>query len=198
MDESSVEAQQRPGGYVGEVMHDTHEMVFGSLLETIGPLDAPQSDADLMEILERVLDSALNTVHADDGSLLVRDDETDELVFALVQGKVPTKDLLWRRLTPGQGIAGWVVRNRKTAVVNHPVNDRRFYCDLDKQLHFNTRSLMAAPIIGGGEVLGVIEVLNKRDNMPFTSKDEYRISQMCKVAGDLLHAMICELDKRDP
>ena len=44
-----------------ESPEDTHEIVLGSLLATVGQLDAPQSDADLMEILERILDSALGT-----------------------------------------------------------------------------------------------------------------------------------------
>ena len=109
-----------------ETAEDTHELVLGSLLAAVGQLDAPQSDADLMEILERILDSALTTVHAKDGSLLVRDDETDELVFALVRGDAASKDLLWRRLPTGKGIASWVVENAEAAVVNDTQTDKRF------------------------------------------------------------------------
>tara|TARA_B100000029_G_scaffold463123_1_gene496179 strand:- start:426 stop:710 length:285 start_codon:yes stop_codon:yes gene_type:complete len=68
-------------------MEDTHEIVIGTLVQSLGRLEAPQSDADIMEILERVLSSAVVTVHARDGSLLVRDDESGELVFAIVHGE---------------------------------------------------------------------------------------------------------------
>ena len=181
-----------------ESPEDTHEIVLGSLLAAVGQLDAPQSDADLMEILERILDSALKTVHAKDGSLLVRDDETDELVFALVRGEAASKDLLWRRLPAGKGIASWVVANGEAAVVNDTHTDRRFYGELDQELSFETNSILAAPIIGGDEVLGAIEVLNKRNGLLFDERDRLRLSQLCRVAGDLLYAMIRELDRKEP
>lgn len=181
-----------------ESPEDTHELVLGSLLAAVGQLDAPQSDADLMEILERILDSALATVHAKDGSLLVRDDETDELVFALVRGEAASKDLLWRRLPAGKGIASWVVENAEAAVVNDTQTDQRFYGKLDQELKFETSSILAAPIIGGKEVLGAIEVLNKRSGLLFDERDRLRLSQLCRVAGDLLYAMIRELDRKEP
>ena len=184
--------------YTPESPEDTQEIVLGSLLASVGQLDAPQSDADLMEILERILDSALETVHANDGSLLVRDDETDELVFALVRGKAANTDLLWRRLPAGKGIASWVLERAEAAVVNDTQTDTRFYGQLDQELEFETNSILAAPIIGGDEVLGAIEVLNKRSGMLFDERDRQRLSQLCRVAGDLLYAMIQELDRKEP
>ncbi len=166
----------------------------GSLSESIGNLDEFPSDAEIMEILENVLDRALRAVNAKDGSLLVRDEETDELVFALVQGDASNKDLRWRRLPPGEGIASWVVRNGEAAVVNDTHTDKRFYEGLDKEFEFRTNSLLAAPIIGGGEVLGAIELLNKRDGQLFDDNDRERLASMCRFAGELLYSLIRRLD----
>ncbi len=150
----------------------------------------PLSDADLMGILEMILDHALRAINAADGSVLVRDEHTGELVFALVQGDVPDRDLLWRRLPPGKGIASWVAKNGATALVNDAGADNRFYAGLDRELKFSTHSILAAPIIAGKEVLGVIEVLNKRDGMLFEEDDRVRLSGLCQVAGDLLFSLI--------
>ena len=109
-----------------------------------------------------------------------------------------SKDLLWRRLPAGKGIASWVVEHGEAAVVNDIQNDGRFYAQLDQELKFETSSILAAPIIGGDEVLGAIEVLNKCNGMLFDERDRLRLSQLCRVAGDLLYAMIRELDRKEP
>ena len=46
-------------------------------------------------------------------------------------------------------------------------------------VEFNTRSLLAAPLEGGGRVLRVIELLNKRDNRLFSLGDQTLLSIIC-------------------
>lgn len=177
---------------------DTQEIVLGSLLAAVGQLDAPQSDADLMEILERVLDSALQTVHANGGSLLVRDDETDELVFALFRGDVDSKDLLWRRLPAGEGIASLVVENGEAVLANDAQTSTGSFAGVDPVFRSVANSILAAPIVTADEVLGAIEVVNKHDGLPFSELDRLRLAQLGRVAGGLLSAMIQELDRNEP
>jgi len=178
-------------------LEDTQEIVVGSLVQSLGRLEAPQSDADIMEILERILMSALITVHAKDGSLLVRDDDTNELVFAIAQGERPNKDLLWRRIPSGKGIASWVAENRQAAIVNDTGEDSRFYGGLDEELSYDTHSILAAPIVSDDELLGVIEVLNKRNAGPFNEHDKDRLAELCKVAGEILGVMIRQMERDD-
>jgi GAF domain-containing protein len=178
-------------------VEDTQEIVVGSLIQSLGRLEAPQSDADIMEILERILMSALITVHAKDGSLLVRDDDTNELVFAIVQGERPNNALLWRKIPPGKGIASWVAEHRCAAIVNDTGEDSRFYGGLDQELAYATHSILAAPIVFGDELLGVIEVLNKRNSEPFNERDKDRLTELCNVAGEILGAMIRQMGRDD-
>lgn len=159
---------------------------MNSLMEAV---ENPPSDVEIMDIMRDVLQNTLKAIHARDGSLLVRDEATNELVFALVEGDGPKGNILWRRLPAGQGIAGWVVENRRAAIVNNVLSDDRFYAKFDEEGAFRTRSVLAAPIIGGAQVLGVIEVLNKRDDMLFNSGDRARLSLICRVAGELLYRM---------
>lgn len=161
-----------------------------SMQNLIEAVERPLPDAELMELLSDVLANALQTINAKDGSLLVLDEDTSELVFVLAHGDVSQERLAWRRLPPGEGIAGWVAKNRRATIVNDAQVDDRFYPAVDNELGFRTQSVLAAPIIGGGRVLGVIEVLNKNDGKLFSMADQTLLTLMCRFSGELLYTMI--------
>ena len=66
-----------------------------------------ESLTDLIDLLDDLLAAALAVVDASDGSLLLLDEDTEELVFAVVRGSARNQ-LTGFRLPPGKGIAGWV------------------------------------------------------------------------------------------
>jgi hypothetical protein len=70
-------------------------------------------DAEIMDLLEAILTNARRTINAKDDSLLVLDEDTEELVFVISQGDVKEEFLHWRKVPPSQGSAGWVVQNRR-------------------------------------------------------------------------------------
>ena len=152
--------------------------------------EQPRRDDQIIDILEDVLVHARRAINAKDGSLLVLDEATEELVFVIVQGEIPREHLAWRRIPPHQGIAGWVARERRATIVNSTQSDDRFWGDIDKELGFFTNSVLAAPIIGGGRVLGVIEVLNKLDGLRFNAGDEALLTLVCRFAGEVLFNML--------
>jgi len=152
--------------------------------------EKPRPDDQIMDLLEDVLALARRAINAKDGSLLVLDEGTEELVFVIVQGDIPRTHLAWRRIPPRQGIAGWVVQERRATTVNNAQADERFWGDLDEELGFFTNSILAAPIIGGGRVLGVVEVLNKLDGLQFNTEDQALLSLVCRFAGEVLFNMV--------
>ena len=147
-------------------------------------------ETEIVELLEDILGNVMATIGAIDGSLLVLDEDTNELVFVISQGKLPQENLHWKRLPPGEGIAGWVVQHRRATIVNDTHTDNRFYGEIDSEFEFNTRSLLAAPLEGGGRVLGVIELLNKSDNRLFSLSDQTLLTIICRFAGELLYTLI--------
>ncbi len=144
---------------------------------------------DVMDVLEQILRNALDAINAEDGSLLVRDEDTGELVFVLAMGDIPQDKLAGLRLAPGQGIAGWVAEHREPTIVEDAHTDKRFYRGVDDTFEFYTRTVLAAPILGGGRVLGVIEVLNKQVGRGFTVDDLSLLMLVCRFAGELLHSL---------
>jgi GAF domain-containing protein len=152
--------------------------------------ETPRRNDQIMDLLEDVLDQARQAINAKDGSLLVLDEDTDELVFVITKGDIPSEDLIWRRIPQGEGVAGWVVREQRPTIVNNPQADDRFWDTLDGELGFSTDSILAAPILGGGRVLGVVEVLNKHDGLQFSAQDQALLGLTCRFAGELLFNLV--------
>ncbi len=158
-----------------------------SLNALMEALDDLSPDAEIMPLLDRILYNGLMVVNATEGSLLALDDETGELEFVLAQGTVGREKLIGQRLPPGKGIAGWVAKNNKPTIVNNVQADYRFYSAIDDRIHFQTNSVLAAPIAGGGRVLGVLEMVNKHDGKPFTATDQTLLTILCRFAGEILN-----------
>jgi GAF domain-containing protein len=153
--------------------------------------DASEGDVSshIVELLEQILRNALEAIDARNGSLLVLDEDSGELVFVLALGEVPPSSLTGVRLPPGTGIAGWVADHREPTIVEDARKDPRFYPGVDDAFQFNTKSLVAAPIVGGGRLIGVIEALNKEAGRSFSADDLALLMLLCRFAGELLHSL---------
>ena len=176
----------------------TLRQFIDSMQNLTDAVERPRGDAEMMLLLRDILVHALQAINAKDGSLLVLDEDTGELVFILTHGDLSEDKLKWRRLPPGKGIAGWVAQNRRATIVNDARKDERFYDDVDKEFQFRTDSVLAAPIVGGGRVLGVIEVLNKSASIPFHGGDQTLLTLVCRFAGELLHTLIQQTKEDQP
>ena len=127
------------------------------------------SSLELDTVLHQALESVSQVLDAPEGSILLRDPETDELVFEHVLG-VSEMVLRGYRLAPGQGVAGWVVQQGQAVRVNDMDHETRFYAGVDAATGFETRSLLCVPLRYRGETVGVTEIINKRQGK-FTVED---------------------------
>jgi GAF domain-containing protein len=157
-----------------------------SLMDAIDELDPK---AEILPLLDRILFNAMTVTNSKDGSLMVLDEEKGELAFVYARGDVSSDKLAGQRLPVGKGIAGWVAQNAKPAIVNNARTDARFFAGIDDAYKFTTNSVLAVPIIGKGQVLGVIEVLNKQNGRPYAETDQVLLTLLCRFAGDVLHSM---------
>lgn len=139
----------------------------------------------LLPLLKDVFTRSLSLLNAPEGSLLLLDDETHELKFVLVQGAI-AEGLLGYRIPADEGIAGWVIQNAKPALVRDVRRDWRFSDTIDDAFKFRTQSIAAAPLIGNGRVLGVLEALNQPVDEPFSEMDLTLLALTCRFAGEVL------------
>lgn len=129
------------------------------------------STLDINLLLDRLLNSAVEILECEAGTLFIVDQETQELVFSVTVGPVAA-DLVGQRLPPGTGLVGKAVESRSPVVANDVLRDKSWFAKPDKQTGFHTRSLLVFPMIVKDAVVGVIEVINKRSGMPFTNADQ--------------------------
>lgn len=64
-----------------------------SMQNLMEAVEQPLPEAELMELLSGVLANALQTINASDGSLLVLDEDTNELVFVITHGEAQKDQL---------------------------------------------------------------------------------------------------------
>ena len=120
---------------------------------------APQTDPVMAELLQSVVDVARAIFGAAASSILLLDEEADELIFHAVSGE-GQEFLVGRRFPAGQGIAGWVVGSGEPMVVDDLRSNASFDRSVAEATQYVPDALMAAPLVHGNRVLGVLEVLD--------------------------------------
>jgi signal transduction histidine kinase/putative methionine-R-sulfoxide reductase with GAF domain len=124
----------------------------------------------LSELLETVMRLAREVVRAETGSLLLMDQATGELYFDVALG-AKGGALQQIRLKKGEGIAGWVAEHRTHALVHDASTDPRWAQKADETSQFQTKTLMAVPMLVKDKLVGVMEAINRLDGSPFTEID---------------------------
>ncbi len=137
------------------------------------------STLELEPLLERVLQSAVDILGCEAGSLFLIDEETTDSVFKVAVGSV-AGDLIGQRVPAGRGIVGSAAQSGQPVIVNDTASDPRWFQKTDKTTNFVSRAVMAVPLRVKERIIGVIEVINKRDGSPF---DEEDISLLTAFAG---------------
>ncbi len=128
------------------------------------------STLELEPLLQNILQSAVYILNCEAGSLLLVDEQTDELVFRVAAGPVAT-NLVGLRMAPGTGVVGRSVKSREPIIVNNVQNTPEWFSKTDKQTGFSTQALLVTPLEVKDNVIGVIEVINRRDGLPFGNDD---------------------------
>jgi GAF domain-containing protein len=145
-----------------------------------------EPDTNLVQLLDDLLGSALSVLGCGDGSLLLLDDETEELVFVVVHGTARQR-LTGYRLPPGRGIAGWVADNKEPAIVPDVQKDPRFFPQVDETFGFRTQTLACVPLLDGDRTVGVIEAINKIDGREFSPEDHLLLMVVAQLAAVAIH-----------
>lgn len=163
---------------------DARRTQFEDLIRTTSELDQSTSELsyfikvgkaltstlDTGSILDIIMEKTNELVKAEAGSVLLLDNEKNELYFELAEGE-KKHDIKRFRLKVGEGIAGWVALHGEPIIVEDVATDKRFCHKIDDSLDFKTRSILCVPLRSKGKILGVLEVINKINGKPFDQKD---------------------------
>ncbi len=144
--------------------------VIHSLIALLQSLDLTTPQTNPQMLLNNILTAALKAVDSKDGSLMLLDEEKNELVFVQVIGASKEK-LTGYRLSTGEGIAGWVALNRIPMLVPDVRFEPLFTPQVDLVTGFQTISVISVPLINMDRMIGVIEVVNTMSGKPFEESD---------------------------
>ncbi len=139
------------------------------------------SSLDLDSILQTIMEKMAEFFRPDTWSLLMVDDQRDELYFAIAVGSA-AEALKNVRLKVGEGIAGWVAKNGERLVVPDVMNDPRFAKRIDEMTKWETRSIICVPLRSKHRVLGVIQLVNV-DMQNFSDREEFFLQSLCDYAA---------------
>ncbi|MFC1576425.1 diguanylate cyclase [Candidatus Omnitrophota bacterium] len=129
---------------------------------------------DLKKILLFILDKARDAVDAQKASLMLLDKKTNELVVHVVRGvppevenKINSGQMECTRIKVGEGVAGEVAVTKKHLLINEVREDKRFRRAAGSYVD----SILCMPLIANEEVIGVINLTNKRKGGVFGGED---------------------------
>jgi len=142
-----------------------------------GPLDAQRLTDDLLDI-------SMEAIPSEASSFFIKGPKGD-LTIVAARGSVSSA-LKGLKLKKGQGLAGACVQDRRIIAVSDVANDPRHAAAFAKALGFETRSLVAAPVVHHGQALGVIELVNKSGSNEFQRNELELVERITRTAGDLL------------
>ncbi len=132
------------------------------------------SSLDLKEILGVVMEKISELLQPRNWSLMLLDEETGELYFEIAVGEGSDK-LKELRLKVGEGIAGWVAKEKRPLLVTDVTKDPRFSRKADLISHFTTKSIVCVPLVVRDKCLGVIELINRVEDEDKFGEEDLRL-----------------------
>ena len=143
------------------------------------------SSLETEEALNNALMSVEQSLNAEVSSIFEVDQVKGELFIRLARG--PGSDKIKNlRLKIGEGIAGWVAQTEKPLICPDPYADPRFSRYFDAASGFRTRSILCVPLKSRDRLMGVAEVINKKEAQGFTEEDLEVLIMLGNMIGPAL------------
>lgn len=150
-----------------------------TLIEINGRINSNYSDINAL--LVYILESAMRLVHCESSSLLLVNNDNENLKFVVALGPkgAEAKNIPVEK----KSIAGWVVENNKSIIIKNVERDPRFSRDVQNKTGYVTRNMIAIPMRVKGRCIGVIELINKADGKAFDNNDLNILQLLSNQAG---------------
>lgn len=184
MAEATTEMQGVPG-WLTDVPPEEMRRIVDALYR-IHQLTSVMTDLD--RLLECIMEESKQVASAEACSLLLYDEETEELYFHTALSESGDMQALKRgvRLKLGQGIAGTAAQMRQSINVTDAREDKRAFRGADEITNMETRSLLAVPLEDKETLIGVLEVMNKVGGAAFSDFDQRIMETFSSLAASVI------------
>lgn len=138
------------------------------------------SNLGLKRCLKSIIDNTVKLLDVERASLMLLDRQRKELRIEYATG-ISAHIVRNARVKVGQGVSGWVAKTGKPLLINDITKDKRFR-PREKGKYY-TQSLLSVPLKARGEVIGVLNVNNKRAKKVFTKDDSELLTALANEAS---------------
>jgi signal transduction histidine kinase len=139
------------------------------------------STLDLNVLLQSIIDVAIELTNAEAASILLLNKKNGDFYFEMVTG---AKDQVEPILVPfGESMAGWIVKNSESLVVDNIHEEGRHFSEVDKLADFQIRTVLGVPLPIDDKTIGVIEVFNKQGQTSFNGDDIHTLNTLAAQAA---------------
>jgi GAF domain-containing protein len=137
-------------------------------------------------LLRSIVEVARSMFAAAASSIVLLDEEADELVFEAVAGE-GEDTLVGQRYPSSKGIGGWVISTRQPLVIDDVRQDPRHQRDFAESTGYVPQGLMAVPLLHEERALGVLSVLDRQTAFSLAEMDLLGMfANQAAIALDLL------------
>ena len=145
------------------------------------------------QVLQSIVDATVALFGAEAASIALHDSATDHLVFRVAAGS-QGRGVVGLEIPLDQGVAGYVFATGQPLALADVANDERFGRGAAEQTGYVPRSLIAVPLLDDEGTIGVLEVLDKRDDVAFSLRDVELASIFAAQAAVAFRASRVERD----
>lgn len=120
----------------------------------------------LTESIKNLLYLSARSMKSEEASVIIRDGDEGDLRFLSAIGQVADQ-LVGMKIPSGKGIAGFVFSSGQPMAVADVGQEESFYAEVDKTTGYSTQTILATPLRHNGEIIGVLEYVNRIGEPPF-------------------------------
>ena len=152
-----------------------------SILNAIG--SAIGSTMDLNEVVELIVQESVKNLNVEQAAvMLLQQDEMNDPFRTMARKAHSGNDLVPFRF--GQQLTGWMLKHRKPLLINDIQQDDRFRSVAASD--FPIHSLLSVPLRAKGQMVGLLNVFNKRGEEGFTKEDQRLLSIIASQSSQIV------------
>lgn len=140
------------------------------------------ADLKFQDFIREILLAVMKTVKSEAGSILEVNHEKKAIFFRAAVGI--SSDRVVHFLIPlGKGIVGYVAESRQPLVVSNVDESKIHLKSIPSTVGFETRNLVALPLLIRGRIYGVLELINRIGDEKFTESDVELLLSLCQLVS---------------
>lgn len=142
-----------------------------------------QSRRNIDKVLGEIIETVIQMLDAKASALLMIRDQKLEFFMASGETKKKLQNL---EIGMGEGIAGWVASNNEPLLVKDVENDYRASERISQITGFKAKSIACCPLRIQGTVIGVLEILDKKDDRCLSEEDLEKLIAFARLAETII------------